>query len=344
MVNEVLNIVLQFLPLLAILFFANWAQRLREKEQPFMAPLVVAYAAVVLLYLAAFGMGLVFLLTASLPNAPIPLESPPWLIYGVLVPSVLGLLLLLKPLRRFAARFTGLEPDHPVHAVALALTMTPIINQGLTLGIGLGNLTNLIAEQVEQTGAAPVSLAGLWAQNIMFVLMALIGVGFLTRRSFGQALVRLAIVRPSGRDLLIGVATALVLIPTIPILLALLGNVGMGVDQDVESLTELLTGALFATPLGIISVGLAPGIGEESIFRGAMQPRFGLLITSILFALVHGQYGISLATLVVLVLGLVLGLVRNRTNTTTAMLTHALYNSGIALLGYLGIQFLQQQR
>jgi hypothetical protein len=262
----------------------------------------------------------------------------------VLLPSVIGLILLLKPARRFVARFTNLEPDHPVHTVALALTMTPILNQGLTLGIGLKTLTNLIAQQVEQTGTAPVSLTGLWAQNIMFVLMALIGVGFLTRRSFGQALVRLAIVRPSGRDLLIGVATALVLIPTIPILLALLGNVGMGVDQDVESLTELLTGALFATPLGIISVGLAPGIGEESIFRGAMQPRFGLLITSILFALVHGQYGISLATLVVLVLGLVLGLVRNRTNTTTAMLTHALYNSGIALLGYLGIQFLQQQR
>jgi membrane protease YdiL (CAAX protease family) len=74
-----------------------------------------------------------------------------------------------------------------------------------------------------------------------------------------------------------------------------------------------------------------------------MQPRFGLIITSLLFALVHGQYGLSLATLVVFGLGLVLGLVRNRTNTTTSMLTHALYNSGTALLAYLGIQFLSQQ-
>jgi membrane protease YdiL (CAAX protease family) len=343
MLNELLNVVLQFAPLVAILLFANWGQRLREREQPYMAPIVVSYVAVALLYAAAFIFGLGFLGIANMPQAPIPIDSPPWLIFGVLVPSVIGLLLLLKPVRRMVAGFTGLEPDHPVHAVALALTMTPIINQGITLGIGLENVTNLIAQQVEQTGVAPVSLAGLWAQNIMFVIMAFIGVGFLTRRSFGQSLQRLSIVRPSGRDLLLGIGAALVLIPTIPLLLGLLSNFGLGVDQDVESLTELLTGSLFATPLGILSVGLAPGIGEESIFRGAMQPRFGLLLTSILFALVHGQYGISLATLVVLVLGLVLGLVRNRTNTTTAMLTHALYNSGIALLAYLGIQFLNQQ-
>lgn len=343
MFNELLNVALQFAPLIAILLFANWGQRLREQEQPYMAPVMVSYVAVALLYGGAFLLGLGFLGMAALPDAPVPIDSPPWLLFGVLVPSVIGLLLLLKPLRRLAARFTQLDPEHPVHTVALALTMTPLINQGITLGIGLENVTTLIAEQVEQTGAAPVSLAGLWAQNIMFVIMALVGVGFLTRRSFGQALVRLGIVRPSGREVLIGLATALVLIPTIPTLLALLGNFGLGVDQEVESLTELLTGVLFTTPLGILSVGLGPGIGEEAVFRGAMQPRFGLLLTSFLFALVHGQYGLSLATLVVLLLGLVLGLVRDRTNTTTAMLTHAVYNSGIALLAYLGIQFLQQQ-
>ena len=341
--NDFVNVALQFLPLLAILLFANWGERLRQQGAPYMAPVVVSYVATALLYLAAFVLGLAFMLSATLPAAPIQIESPAWLGFGVLLPSVIGLLLLLKPVRRLVARFTNLEPDHPVHTVALALTMTPILNQGLTLGIGLKTITNLIAQQVEETGTAPVSLTGLWAQNIMFVLIALIGVGWLTRRSFRQSLVRLGIVRPSGRDLLIGAAAALVLIPIIPILMSLLTNAGVGVDQNVESLTELLTGALFATPLGILSVGLAPGIGEESVFRGAMQPRFGLIITSLLFALVHGQYGLSLATLVVFGLGLVLGLVRNYTNTTTSMLTHALYNSGTAMLAYLGIQFLTQQ-
>jgi membrane protease YdiL (CAAX protease family) len=343
MVSELLNVVLQFLPLLAILLFANWGQRLREHEQPATAPVAVAYIATALLYGAAFLFGAIFLFSSTLPEAPFPVDSPAWLLFGVVGASVVGLLLLLKPIRRVVARVLPIDPDHPVHAVALALTMTPVINQGLTLGIGLENMTNLIAQQVEQTGVAPVSLVGLWGQNIMFVIMALVGVGWLTRRSFGQALVRLGIVKPSLRDLLIGVATAIVLIPTIPTLMALLGNAGLGVDPDVESLTELLTGALFATPLGILSVGLAPGIGEEALFRGALQPRFGLIVTSLLFALVHGQYGLSLATLVVLLLGVVLGIVRNRTNTTTAMVTHALYNSGIALLAYLGIQFLQQQ-
>jgi membrane protease YdiL (CAAX protease family) len=152
--------------------------------------------------------------------------------------------------------------------------------------------------------------------------------------------VRLGIVRPTLRHILIGVATALVLIPTIPLLEAALSSFGLGVSQDVETLTELLMGPIFTTPFGILTMGL----GEEPLFRGAAQPRFGLVLTSVLFALVHAQYGISLATLIVFFLGLVLGILRNHTNTTTAMLTHAMYNSGIGLLAYLGIQFLTQQK
>ena len=115
---------------------------------------------------------------------------------------------------------------------------------------------------------------------------------------------------------------------------------GVSADADVERLTEQLLGALFTTPFGILTIGLSAGLGEETLFRGALQPRFGLLLTSIFFALVHSQYGITLSTVVVLLLGLVLGWQRLRYNTSTAMITHAVYNMTLGLIAYLSVNML----
>jgi membrane protease YdiL (CAAX protease family) len=84
-------------------------------------------------------------------------------------------------------------------------------------------------------------------------------------------------------------------------------------------------------------LGLAAALGEETVFRGALQPRFGLVFTSILFALLHSQYGLSFSTIAVFVIGLVLGVLRLRANTTTAMITHAVYNMSLGLITYLGL-------
>ena len=76
--------------------------------------------------------------------------------------------------------------------------------------------------------------------------------------------------------------------------------------------------------------------------RGAAQPRLGLLLTAALFALLHSNYGITLSTAIVFLLGLVLGLVRMRQNTSTAMVLHATYNIILGLMAYLSIDLLQQ--
>jgi membrane protease YdiL (CAAX protease family) len=111
-------------------------------------------------------------------------------------------------------------------------------------------------------------------------------------------------------------------------------------DADVERLTEQLLGSLFMTPLGILTIGLAAGLGEETLFRGALQPRFGLALTAIFFALVHSNYGITLSTVIVLLLGIVLGWLRLRYNTSTAMITHAVYNMTLGLLAYFSANLL----
>jgi membrane protease YdiL (CAAX protease family) len=81
------------------------------------------------------------------------------------------------------------------------------------------------------------------------------------------------------------------------------------------------------TPLGILTIALVPAICEETLFRGALQPRLGLVWTAITFALLHTQYGLSIDELAVLILAFGLGILRRVTNTTTSMLCHAIYNA-----------------
>jgi membrane protease YdiL (CAAX protease family) len=355
---EVLNIVFLILPLVMILWLANYAERQRSAEEPNLPAKFFAYGLVAFLYLgallfaasmslAAFALqvdpALADTLGAQAGLDDITIESPLWLSVGVILPALMGLLLLTPPLRRLAGRVLPLDPASPVHAVALSLSMLVFVAMGVTLGIGLGTFTAQLTEQIETSGSQPLPLGALWAQAGMFVLLALVGVGWGTRRSLGATLARLGIVRPTGKEVLIGVGAALVMVPVVVAMESLANLMGMGVPQDIESLSDMLLGPLFETPWGILSVGLAAALGEEPLFRGALQPRFGLFVTALLFALVHNNYGLSFATIVVFVLGLVLGLERIRFNTTTAIITHATYNSLLGVLAYLAAQFAMQQ-
>jgi membrane protease YdiL (CAAX protease family) len=53
---------------------------------------------------------------------------------------------------------------------------------------------------------------------------------------------------------------------------------------------------------------------------------FGLWPTSILFALIHMQYTLTPATLIILGVALGFGWLRQRYNTTVAIMAHFLYN------------------
>jgi membrane protease YdiL (CAAX protease family) len=63
-----------------------------------------------------------------------------------------------------------------------------------------------------------------------------------------------------------------------------------------------------------------------------MLPRFGVLATTLLFAAVHTQYGITFATLEVFVIGLGLGWLRLRAGTLACIVSHAGYDIIVGLL------------
>ncbi len=251
---------------------------------------------------------------------------------GIWLPAVAAPLFLLPQVRRLLAGLTGIDALSSVHAVAASFVMLVVMNLAVTLAVGLETLADL-SEASETDGGS--LLISLWVQQITFALWAVIGVGWLTRRRLLQALERLGLVAPRPVEVAVGIGTGLISVAIILALEIVAGAVGWGLDEDVQRLTEVLIGPLLGSIPGILTLGLAAGIGEETLFRGALQPRFGLLITSLLFALLHSQYGITLSTLAVFIVGMILGLVRNRYNTSTCVIAHASYNITLGLIAYL---------
>jgi membrane protease YdiL (CAAX protease family) len=349
---DVVSTVLLFVPILLVLWLANLSHRRRiegdvrnERTLKLLSYglLFLFYALLMLAGLVFLGLGLAGALTPEFFDAEAmgsfgyPVDRLPWIGASFLVFSLLGLLLLTRPARRFFARFTPIDPTHPVHAVALSLSATVLINLAATVAVGLENLADMVQTATAQAGGPSNPAPGLWAQNITFLIMGLVGVGLFARRSLRAALIRLGIVMPTVNQAIAGIGLGLLMVPLVVALEALARQLGVGTSAGVERLTEQLIGPLTQNITGILTLGLAAALGEETVFRGALQPRFGLLLTSLLFALLHSQYGISFSTFAVFGVGLVLGLLRMRANTTTAMLTHAVYNMSLGLISFLGM-------
>lgn len=229
--------------------------------------------------------------------------------------------LALTPVRRFASRLLPIDSDSPLDATALGLTLVVAAGQ-----IGLQVSTNVLATIAAGSSESPADQV---LTELPFLLGALLGVGIGIRRRPGPVLKRLGVTRPRVWQVLLAIACA---------------GAFYAFALGAEALQRLLTpevaaqvgsatGRLYRTvdtPLGIVTIGLVPAICEETLFRGALQPRLGLIWTAVVFALLHTQYGLSIDELAVLILAFGLGILRRYTNTTTSMLCHALYNAATA--------------
>lgn len=350
--NEVISMFFLFAPLIFIIVLANLAEARRQQGEPYQGWAVTSYVILGLFYTLAIVGGLAInafsILLQQQPtlidqlglqqgpdNPLLQFDSLPLLGFGLWVPSLIGILLLLPPFRRLLARFIPIDAASPVHAVSLALSVLVIIQLLFTMGVGLNNLADTLAQQ-EAAGVTTNTMLGLWVQQILTAIFAFFGVGWLVRRGWSETLRRLGLVVPTLGNIVLGVVIGLGMIPVVMGIERLSAQFNIGSDPGVEKLTEQLLGPLFTTPFGIITLGASAALGEEILFRGAVQPRFGFILTALLFALVHSNYGISLSTLIVFILGLVLGVVRMRANTSTTMIIHAVYNMSLGLLAYLG--------
>jgi membrane protease YdiL (CAAX protease family) len=106
------------------------------------------------------------------------------------------------------------------------------------------------------------------------------------------------------------------------------------VGEISETLFDPKDLSVVAAALFALLIGVGAGLGEETLFRGAVQPVLGIPVTSVLFASMHVQYGPSLLLGYIFVLSIGLGLLRRYVNTTASFLAHAGYNTLGILAAY----------
>jgi membrane protease YdiL (CAAX protease family) len=257
---------------------------------------------------------------------------------GALVAIVAGALLLIPQARRQIARIIPIDPDSFVHTVALvAVFCIGVLCTIPLLVLGQPPLLALVGLMSQGAATQGRDSAGMLRDQLYSLVWtipaALLAVGYGTRRHLPEALERLGLVRPSWRQALAAVGIALLLVGAVQL-------ISMGVSwlwglmgwprTDEAAFGELLSFAL--SPIGAVVIGVTAGLGEELAVRGALQPRLGILVSNLFFTSLHAlQYNWD-APLVVFVVGLVCGLVRKRTNTSTSAIVHGVYNFTLIIL------------
>ena len=333
-----------FLPFLVPVVVANFSER--HRLRPYVArnprtqellDLGLRYLPQVLLI--AINLGLLGLAALSLLSALAQVLMPEmadpevmtvnWLgsAAGYMMTSALAFLPLVPAVRRWVARWLPIDPDSFVHGTALTFVIYQI---GLSLAQTalIGNLETLTDVEMRLT-IWDVILSG-----IPLTLLALAGVGLFIRRDGRSALERLGVRRPTWKQLIAAAGITALMIGFDTAVSLTWQEVDPTGYELLQRVSENIFGGL-VTVGGALALGLSAGISEELLFRGAVQPRLGLVLAAVLFAIGHLQYGLTYATLEILLIGLVLGLVRKWTSTTLCIVIHATYNTVGTLLGML---------
>ncbi len=195
-------------------------------------------------------------------------------------------------------------------------------------------------EVIESTFATVGKLtpAAVVFSQLPFVVIALLGVGLGVRRDFRQTLARLGYGPITLRQL---GAVALFIVGALLLSFvadALFSTLQPELFERVGRISEGLFGTegfgLVSAILFALLIGIGAALGEETLFRGALQPALGIPLTSVLWAFLHTQYGPSILLVYIFALSIGLGILRNRINTTATFLAHAGYNASSVLLAY----------
>jgi len=137
--------------------------------------------------------------------------------------------------------------------------------------------------------------------------------------------------REAGLGLLLGIGAWMAVIVAVAIVALTLYALGAkgALPKQPPELIPWLAGLPFAARL---LLALSAGVVEESFFRGLLQPRMGIALSTGMFILAHTAYGQPFLLLGVGILSIIYALlVRWRQNILPAIAAHALFD-GVQLL------------
>ena len=257
----------------------------------------------------------------------LPRDNAVWAL-GTWAPAAAAPVLLWPAARKILAKLIPIDYRSSVHAIALCLAMLPLIILAFDQVLGPG--TDL--DEASQTSAA-AAVTSILIPRFQIAVWTLVGVGWLTRRTWRQVLERLGLVKPRPTEIAIGIGTGLLLFGILLILESLRSATGWELNGKAARLQDPEFGLLFGSIPAVLTAGIAIGIGDEALFRGALQPKLGLLLTSLLFVVVSCSDGSTLFGVTsTFIIGLILGVLRMRFNTTTCVIVHCAYNITYGLI------------
>ena len=140
-------------------------------------------------------------------------------------------------------------------------------------------------------------------------------------------LVAQSIPREIGLGLLLGVGAWVAVLVGIMLIGFLL--ITLGADEMVPKQPPALIPFIAGLPILVkVLISLSAGVVEEWFFRGFLQPRMGIFLSTVLFALAHFSYGQPFMLIGITLLSLIYGLlVKWRQNIWPAIAAHTLFDA-----------------
>lgn len=175
--------------------------------------------------------------------------------------------------------------------------------------------------------SAADALLNLVSGAAMYAALAMLGAGWLVRRNLRQVFQRLGLRLPQRQDWTAGLAMAIGLHIMVWAASAVWAEMTAADAWQQQTAAARQIFETYSSSL-ILAVlfALLTAISEEMLFRGALQPIFGLGISSLFFTWVHIQYALTPAALILLAVSLGFGWLRRHVSATAAVIAHSVYN------------------
>ncbi|MDI6730761.1 MAG: CPBP family intramembrane metalloprotease [Candidatus Altarchaeum sp.] len=249
----------------------------------------------------------IFVLSASL-----------FILVLLIIAGLLILLLLHEKFRENLIKICHLniESENPRHYFALLLFLCILF----AAVISFLWMTETGETIFETEINARFNILDLVINEIFYLAIAVFGYGYLTRKNLTATLNDLGVKKPTSSDILFGFTVGIGLIFLIVVFALIFQHFGFAGENTDEWLKNLIS------VQNAFVLGLSAGICEEILFRGALQPKFGIIPTALLFAFLHIQYPALWMLFMIFIIGIILGYVRKITNTTTAIIVHSTYD------------------
>lgn len=220
------------------------------------------------------------------------------------------------------AEAPAFDPSKPVHRTAAFLLILGFAMMALQL------LTVDLASEGEDLAIRPSEArAELVATGALHLMAAFMGAGWLLRRGSLATLRRLCLPVPTRREAAISIAVGIGLWMLSMVALAVWeqavpADVFMQQTSPARQFYQAFSGSIVSALL----LAVVPAVSEEVLYRGALQPVFGVFLTSLFFTVVHVQYGLTPALLILFAVSLGFAWLRLRFHTSAAIIAHAVFN------------------